>query len=170
MRKLLFALIGAVTLFSCKKENTTQIKDKDIVLYYRLAIQKLDETTTVSKVMIARTRYSVTSDKSNTESAHEDDSHYDGDGCNENDSDFCKKHPTHRKCANEILPLTLNYFYVQVNNNYVGLYWKVTMGMENEVKQYIIERSEDGKTFKPVIYVEPQGTQEEYIAIDWIKE
>ena len=168
MYKVLVASLFVMTLFSCKKENVQSLPKENTVLFYRLAIQKLDATTALSKIVVVKPNSgkSVLNEKNDNNPAHENE-HYDGDGCDENAPDFCQKHPTHRKCVGVILPLTLEYFYAQAEKNYVGVYWKVNVGMENEVKQYIIERSEDGKTFKPVVNVKPQGTQEEYMAVDW---
>lgn len=183
-KPFIVASLLAATLFSCKKETTTETEN--VNLFYRLVSKDFDEQMAYSKVIVAKATVELKSSTNNitTEQLSTDgggnqgggsgndgdeghsQNHFENDGCNTNTPGFCQKHPWHKKCIS-LLPMKLEYINAQSEGNRVTITWKVSL--EDNVEKYMIERSKDGIDFITVAEVKPTGIATNYKYIDVVK-
>lgn len=161
----LAAIAASVLFLSCKKESVPSNEVSLSTVFYRLKNQSYDSISSISSVVVVR-GVSLLSESNPTSSPNEN-GHYDGDGCDEGKPEFCSKHPWHKKCNTGTLPLTLVYFTAARENNHVVILWKTSL--EDNIARFIVERSLDGATFKPIAYVTPKGVNLEYKVLDYGK-
>jgi hypothetical protein len=148
--KLILTLI-IVASFACKKENATiSLENKN--LFYRLSIINKDNSIQYSPIAKTKTTTEI------PQSSNGDvDSGKDGEKEKEDEND-CNKHKGEARCT--VTPVVLEYFDVVQDNNSVKVTWKAAM--EYDINYYILERAEDGVTFKAISKIDPKGANIEY--------
>lgn len=171
MKKTMLFLLAGLAFMGCSKQQVKEEKTS-VAYFYRLGVEDLDGNTSVTQIVSVRMLKTISGEilsdgnpgTGNGGNGQGQDNHYEGDGCNDNTPRFCEKHPWHKKCNIDILPLKLDYFGVQVVNNQAVVSWRPLI--EENIDRYLIQRSEDGRSFKNIGIVEPKGALTIYKYID----
>lgn len=160
MSRLFLLSILVFLSFSCQKENQIS-KEVELNAFYRLSIKDLNESISYSKIISAKTTVTQTEAKGEsnpTTGSVNESGHHAGDGCSEDDKDFCEHHPEHKKCS--ILGEKLEFFGSEIVNKSVVITWRALD--ESNTSSYELERSLDGKNFLPIYKTTPKGVGVRY--------
>jgi uncharacterized membrane protein len=155
MKKLILALSFMSFLMSCQKspvDKKTIQKD----YFYRLNTVDMDLQSSLSQISVVKVGVQVpvgdqTSYKlSNLILPISMTELYEKPTKN-----WCKDHCDDERC--KVMPITLEYFTVDLENSQVYVTWKTLM--EINVKYFEVQRSDDGKNFYTVAIVFPKGPE-----------
>jgi hypothetical protein len=143
--KTLFIAILAILALSCKK---TEVCKKPIHENYFYYVESIDVNDNINRSPIAAV-YSVDNEyvSMSIQTDAIDNTIELGGTCN------CTINPNDPRC--KPMPVTFTNIYVQKLNGYNLVTWEVAM--ENQVESYKIMRSNDGKNYKEIATIKPEG-------------